>query len=187
MFDSIKNALNLQEDDVLATKLYMYRAEDHFDDDPVGVKLELVYQVEDGSEFVLAEITGDMYGGMNHDYCLVDFAKWMDDLSADQGIAGELACQYYKQNYSDPHGWFPGSVLYVRHITLKTTSAKPEARGVILENVGALFGHCTGTRPGVVTMIFDKTEQDIKESVLEEELIVSSDGTHCFVDVEGGL
>ena len=186
MFDMIKNALNAREDDVLAISLRLSRFEDKCDDDPVSITLGLSFLDENDVEWPLAEVTGTMFNGMDTDYCLTDYAKWMDDHHADYGVAGDLACQYYKENYSDPNGFYPDSVLYIRKIELKTKNANPDARGFILENIGKLYHHCTGVKPGVVTMIFDSTEQDIKECVFYGYLI-SSEGDTCFVDCEGAL
>lgn len=186
MFDMIKSALNVREDDVLAVNLRLSRFEYKCDDDPVSITLELSFLDENDVEWPLAEVTGTMYNGMDTDYCLTDYAKWMDDYHVDHGVAGKLACLYYKENYSDPYGFYPDSVLYIRNIELKTMNANPDARGCILENIGDLYKHCVGLKPGVVTMLFDSTEKDIKECVSDDYLI-SSEGDTCFVDCEGGM
>lgn len=186
MFDMIKNALNVREDDVLAISLRLSRFEDKCDDDPVSITLGLSFLDENDVEWPLAEVTGTMYNGMDTDYCLTDYAKWMDDHYADHGVAGKLACQYYKENYSDPNGFYPGSVLYIRNIELKTKNANPDARGFILENIGDLYEHCVGLKPNIITMIFDSTERDIKECVSDDYLI-SSEGDTCFVDFDAAL
>ena len=186
MFDVIKNALNVREDDVLAISLHLSRFEDKCDDDPVSITLGLSFLDENDVEWPLAEVTGTMYNGMDTDYCLTDYAKWMGDHHMDHGIAGDLACQYYKENYSDPYGFYPDSVLYIRNIELKTMNANPDARGRILKNIGYLYRHCSGMRPDVVTMIFDHSENDIKEC-FSDDYLISSEGDTCFVDCEGSL
>lgn len=183
MIDSIKKIFNLSEEDGLDANLCLCTNMDTDGEDGIWFTLELLRPTATKDE-LLAEIHGTIFLAKNIIYNLVDFADWMDGVSADKGTAGAFMIEFYEKNYCNPRTVYPGSVMYVHEINLIASDTQKEARGVILDNVGEIYKRCTGEKPGVVVMLFSESEKDIEEYSWEEYQISDKNMT-CYVDVSG--
>lgn len=186
MFEELRNTLGLNEDDGLGIRCTKPLVdEDWF---PVYATLEIMK-----NEQVIASIGTNFYPEEWDDASIKDVAVRMDDISADEGVAGEavvkavsLECEV--QELSEP----TGSVLYVSRIDIEVESNEGKTEAALLRNAGALFSHATGTTPGTVVMLFASWEERLEKAIVSQEL---TDGetilknrdeeSLCYVDLRG--
>ena len=186
MFDKLRETLGYGEDD----KLSVCMTKPLVDEDwyPVYMTLEIFK-----NEHVVAVISASFYPEGEHDTSIKDVAIRMDDISADEGIAGEavaraasLECEV--QELSCP----TGSVLYVSRIDVEVDSDEGKAEAALLRNAGDLFSNATGTTPAAVVMLFASWEEQLEKAIVAQEL---TDGETilknreeenlCYVDLRG--